>query len=141
MMNTNDEKLTAEEIALTEATESGKQETLCKQLLIAFGGTACTSPTQNGKLCVRFKDIEGNCQAVGDNKYTAMDALAAALVLLRQVVPDSSDKMKEFLLEMLHDLVLGDDEDRDEIVGYMIGKAFKLKFPRTYKTVIQWGEK
>lgn len=70
-----------------------------------------------------------------------MDALAAALVLLRQVVPDSSDKMKEFLLEMLHDLVLGDDEDRDEIVGYMIGKAFKLKFPRTYKTVIQWGEK
>lgn len=141
MNNTNDKRLTAEEIALIEAAKSGKPGNASKQLLVTFGGNTYTSPTQNGKLCIRFKDVKVKCEAVGSKEYSAMDALAAALVLLGQVVPDSDDKMKEFLLEILHDLVLGDDDDRDEIIGYMISEAFKPKLPPAYKTVIQWEEK
>ena len=136
MVNTNDE-LTREEIELVEAAKAGKGETKRKLILATFGGTVRVSPTRSGKLCVRVDDIRTNIQPVGSDKYNALEALTAACVLLSQILPDSSDEQKEFLLETLHDLILGDEEDGDEIVGNLICAAIKPTSALAYKTAVE----
>ena len=138
-MKMNDE-LTREEIELVKAAKAGKSETKRKLILVTFGGIVRTSPSRNGTFCVRVDDIRTNVQPVGGEKYNALEALTAACVLLSQILPDSSDEQKEFLLETLHDLILGDEEDGDEIVGNLICAAIKPTSALAYKAAVDKRE-
>lgn len=140
MMKMNNEP-TKEEAELLQAAAEGKPEHRTRRLLVSFGGTICTAPTQNGRIAMHTRDMWANCEPIGTDECGAEDILAVACVMVANVAKEAGDEEKKIFMNALKDLVFGDEKTRETLVGFMISGAFISSSGVAYKVNIRKADK